>query len=576
MWGGATFDVAMRFLHESPWTRLEKLRELTPDIPFQMLLRGANAVGYTNYPDNLVHKFCKQAKDSGIDIFRVFDSLNYIDNLKLGIEAAGGAGGFVEAAICYTGDISDPKKGKYTLDYYLSYAKQLAELGVHSIAIKDMAGLLKPRAATMLVSALRKELPDMPIHVHTHDTAGSGLASMLAAADAGADVVDVAIDALSGLTSQPSMGALAAVTQGTGKEIGITVDALEPLNAYWEQVRNMYAPFESGQLSGSSDVYKNEIPGGQYTNLLFQASQLGLGDRWVEVKRKYAQANQLLGDIPKVTPSSKVVGDLAQFMVAQKLEPEQVIEQAESLPFPDSVVSYLQGAIGVPPGGFPEPLRTRVLASRSLADGSKSYEGRPGATMPDYDFESAKQQLLTKYPAITDQDVLSYAMYPQVFRDWMDHRAVYGDVGALATELFLNPLAVGDEVELEAEPGRSFIVKLVSIGTPDDNGLTQVIMELNGERWFVEVTDNSVVSTTKREKASEVPGMVGAPMPGVVVGVKVKAGDEIKEGEPLVVLSAMKMETVIPAPASGTVSRVLVTAGDKVDGDDLLAQIEVA
>jgi len=576
MWGGATFDVAMRFLHESPWTRLEKLRALTPDVPFQMLLRGANAVGYTNYPDNLVYKFCKEAKDAGIDIFRVFDSLNYIDNLKLGIEAAKAAGGFVEAAICYTGDISDPKKGKYTLDYYLDYAKQLAELGVHSIAIKDMAGLLKPRAATMLVSALRKELPDMPIHVHTHDTAGSGLASMLAAAEAGADIVDVAIDALSGLTSQPSMGALAAVTQGTDLSIGVTVDALEPLNAYWEQVRTMYAPFESGQLSGSSDVYKNEIPGGQYTNLLFQASQLGLGDRWVEVKRKYAQANLLLGDIPKVTPSSKVVGDLAQFMVAQKLEPDQVLSQAESLAFPDSVVSYLQGAIGVPPGGFPEPLRSKVLAGRALPDGSKMYAGRPGATMPDYDFESAKAALLPKYPSISDQDVLAYALYPQVFRDWQDHRAVYGDVGELATELFLNPMAVGDEVELQAAEGRSFIVKLVSKGEPDENGLREVIMELNGERWFVPVTDTSVVSTSKREKApSDDRGSVGAPMPGVVVDVKVKAGDEIREGEPLVVLSAMKMETVIPAPASGTISRLLVTAGDKVEGNDLLAQINI-
>lgn len=574
MWGGATFDVAMRFLHECPWQRLERLREEVPDVPFQMLLRGANAVGYTNYPDNLVYRFCKQAAASGIDVFRVFDSLNYLENLKLGIEAAGEAGGFVEAAICYTGDITDPSKGKYTLDYYLEYARQLAQLGVHSIAIKDMAGLLKPRAAALLVGAIRKELPDMLIHVHSHDTAGNSLASMLSAAEAGADVVDVAIDSMSGITSQPSLGALAAATAGSELDIGVRPQDLEPLNSYWEQVRSLYAPFESGQLSGSSDVYRNEIPGGQYTNLLFQASQLGLGDQWVEVKRKYAQANLLLGDIPKVTPSSKVVGDLAQLMVAQKLEPDQLIEQAESLAFPDSVVSYFQGGIGLPPGGFPEPLRSKVLKGRSLEDGRAAYDGRPGATMKPYDFDKELGLLQASYPSNKgERDALSYALYPQVFRDWQEHRAVYGEVEALPTEAFLHPMAVGDEVEFATEPGRSWIVKLVSVPKPDENGQTQVIMELNGERWFVPVTDNSVQSATAREKAGGSPGSVGSPMPGVVVDVKVKPGDTIREGEPLVVLSAMKMETAIPAPASGVVERLLVSAGDKVEGDDLLAQI---
>jgi pyruvate carboxylase len=348
MWGGATFDVSMRFLHECPWERLEKLREAVPDVPFQMLLRGANAVGYTNYPDNVVYKFCDQAKKSGIDIFRVFDSLNYMENLKLGVDAVHKAGGFVEGTMSYTGDVADPSKGKYTLEYYLKLAEELVNEGVHSLAIKDMAGLLTPRAAKLLVTALRAQHPDVPIHVHTHDTAGSGVASMLAAAEAGADIVDAAIDAMSGLTSQPSLGAISANLRGTELDTGLDPAMLGPLNTYWENVRSLYAPFESGQLSGSSDVYQNEIPGGQYTNLLFQSRQLGLTEKWPEIKQKYAEANIILGDIPKVTPSSKVVGDLAQFMVAQNLDATNILDQADTLAFPDSVVNYLRGDIGIP------------------------------------------------------------------------------------------------------------------------------------------------------------------------------------------------------------------------------------
>jgi len=576
MWGGATFDVAMRFLHECPWQRLEALRAKVPHVPFQMLLRGANAVGYTNYPDNLVKTFCKQAKDTGIDIFRVFDSLNYIENLKLGIDAAGEAGGVVEAAICYTGDVSDPSRTKYTLDYYVNYAKELSTLGVHILCIKDMAGLLTPRAATMLVSALRAELPDMPIHIHTHDTSGAGLASMMAAAEAGADVVDVAIDGMSGLTSQPSMGALVAALSGSPLDTGINLKELGPLNNYWERVRGLYLPFESGQLSGSSDVYQHEIPGGQYTNLLFQATQLGLEDKWPEIKSKYQEANLLLGDIPKVTPSSKVVGDLAQFLVSQGMESDKFVAQAESLALPDSVVSYFQGAIGQPPGGFPEPLRSNVIKGRPVEDGRPFYEGRPGADMKDFDFESAMTQLTEKYgPSITEKDVLSYAMYPKVFADWQDFRAVYGDTQLLPTHLFLKPMVEGQEVEFEIEPGRAFLVKMVSIPPPDDSGVRKIIMELNGERWFVPVSDASVKSEGKsREKASGSPGAVGSPMPGVIVDVKVKEGDVVNEGEPLVVLSAMKMETVIPAPQSGTIKRMLCVTGDNVEPDDLLVQLD--
>ena len=577
MWGGATFDVAMRFLHECPWRRLESLREAVPDVPFQMLLRGANAVGYTNYPDNVVKRFCKEAASSGVDIFRVFDSLNYIENMKLGVEAVGEAGGFIEASICYTGDVAAPGDGLYNLEYYLDYARKLDELGVHSIAIKDMAGLLTPRGATILVGALRAELPNMPIHMHTHDTAGVGVAAMIAAAEAGADVVDVAIDGMSGLTSQPSMGAVVASLRNTELDTGLGLDSIEPLGTYWDDVRGLYLPFESGQLAGTSDVYVHEIPGGQYTNLLFQSKQLGLSDKWSQIKQAYAQANLLLGDIPKVTPSSKVVGDLAQFMVSQNLTPEQVIEGASTLALPQCVVEFFQGVIGIPPAGFPEPLTSRVRKGRSLPDGSSHYEGRPGADMADYDFEEAEKALVAKYGAgIRPQDVLSHAMYPKVFADWQTFMAVYGEVEVLPTNLFLKPMKEGDEVTLEISKGRQFFIKLVSLPPPSADGIRQVIMELNGERWFVAITDQfaDLAEGARREKATSDDGSIGSPMPGVIVDVKVKIGDIVAEGEPLVVLSAMKMETVLPAPRSGVVTRVLHNAGDQVDPDDLLLLIE--
>mmetsp|Transcript_30589 Transcript_30589/g.64716 ORF Transcript_30589/g.64716 Transcript_30589/m.64716 type:complete len:1244 (+) Transcript_30589:117-3848(+) len=573
MWGGATFDVAMRFLHECPWERLESLREKVPDVPFQMLLRGANAVGYTNYPDNVVHKFCKQAKSSGVDIFRVFDSLNYLENLKLGVDAAGSAGGFVEGAMSYTGNVADSSKGKYNLEYYMKLADELVnDMGVHSLAVKDMAGLLTPAATKILIGALREQYPDTPIHVHTHDTPGSGVASMIAAAEAGADVVDVATDAMSGMTSQPSMGALVSVLAGTDRDTGIDKSLIGPLNTYWENVRNLYLPFESGQLSGSSDVYEHEIPGGQYTNLLFQSRQLGLTDKWPEIKKKYAEANMVLGDIPKVTPSSKVVGDLAQFMVSQDLDQEQVLDQADKLAFPESVVQFLRGEIGIPPGGFPEPLRTKVLESRGLT----GVDGRPGATLPDYDFDKATKELTDKYGSmfVDEKDVLSHALYPSVFAEWKEFEAVYGEVSTLPTDLFLNPMQEGDEVNIELKKGERVIVKLVSIQPARSDGLRTVTFEVNGERWFMPVTDLNVIQDGDVRRKASGPNEVGSPMPGVIVGLKVKEGDVIKEGDPLATLSAMKMETVIPASASGVVTHVAVTVGDKVEGDDLLVEIE--
>jgi len=561
----------MRFLHECPWDRLEKLREEVPNIPFQMLLRGANAVGYTSYPDNVVYKFCEQAHKSGIDVFRVFDSLNYVENLKLGVDAAGAAGGFVEGALSYTGDVADPSRGKYSLDYYLQLAQDLDKMGVHSLAIKDMAGLLTPRSASMLVGALRKEMPEMPIHVHTHDTAGSGVASMLAAAEAGADVVDVAIDAMSGLTSQPSLGAVVANLKGSELDTGLNPSDITPLNTYWENVRSLYVPFESGQLSTSSDVYSHEIPGGQYTNLLYQSRQLGLTEKWPQIKNMYREANLLLGDIPKVTPSSKVVGDLAQFMVSQNVSPEQLIEQAESLALPESVVGYFRGDLGVPPGGFPEPLRTRVLAGRTEA-----IEGRPGASLEPFDFDESAAILRERWGErlISDVDVLSHALYPKVFDEWRQFMEVYGDVGDLPTHLFLKPMKEGEEVTLNLEIGRDVIVKMVSLPPPDSDGIRKVILELNGERWFVPITDNNVDSDVARREKAQGPGQIGSPMPGVVVDVKVKKGDIVKEGDQIAVLSAMKMETVIPATKAGEITRLLVNAGDNVQGDDLLAVIE--
>eukprot|EP00526_Cylindrotheca_closterium_P003831 CAMPEP_0113649442 /NCGR_PEP_ID=MMETSP0017_2-20120614/26270_1 /TAXON_ID=2856 /ORGANISM="Cylindrotheca closterium" /LENGTH=1229 /DNA_ID=CAMNT_0000561813 /DNA_START=33 /DNA_END=3722 /DNA_ORIENTATION=+ /assembly_acc=CAM_ASM_000147 len=572
MWGGATFDVAMRFLHECPWRRLETLREQVPDVPFQMLLRGANAVGYTNYADNVVYKFCKQAQSSGVDVFRVFDSLNYLENLKLGVDAVGTAGGFVEGTMSYTGDVADPTKGKYNLEYYMNLARELVDMGSHAIAIKDMAGLLTPQATTMLVSALREEFPDVPIHVHTHDTAGSGVASMLAAAHAGADVVDGAIDAMSGMTSQPSLGSIVSNMKGTGIDTGLDPAQLGPLNTYWENVRSLYAPFESGQLSGSSDVYQHEIPGGQYTNLLFQSKQLGLTEKWPEIKKKYAQANIVLGDIPKVTPSSKVVGDLAQFMVAQNLEPADVLEQAETLAFPDSVVNFLRGDIGIPPGGFPEPLRSKVLKGRGL----EPVEGRPGASLGSYDFDKERAALVSKYGEkyINEKDLLSYALYPNVFTEWKEYESIYGEVEVLPTRLYLNPMKIGEEVELDLGPGKAKSVKLVSISDVSEDGTRMVLFEVNGEQTYISVTDNSVQTEgTVREKAGA-EGTVGSPMPGVIVGVMVKPGDVIQEGDTVATLSAMKMETSIPATSSGVVTRVTVNVGDKVDGDDLLVEIE--
>lgn len=573
-WGGATFDVSMRFLHECPWERLEQMRSLIPNIPFQMLLRGANAVGYTNYPDNVVFKFCQLAVDTGMDIFRVFDSLNYLPNLMVGMEAAGAAGGVVEAAISYTGDITNPAKTKYDLSYYCLLADHLIAAGAHVLCIKDMAGLLKPAAATILVDAIRQKHPHIPIHIHTHDTAGVGVAAMMSAFQAGADVVDVAVDSMSGMTSQPSMGAMVACLQGSDLDTGIDMDAVSRYSAYWEQTRTLYGPFECTQTmrSGNADVFKHEIPGGQYTNLQFQSYSLGLANQFEEVKMKYAEANNLLGDIVKVTPSSKIVGDLAQFMVQNNLSSEDVKRSAKELSFPTSVIEYLQGMIGQPYGGFPEPFRSHVLKDLPRV------EGRPGANMEPFDFEATKAELKSKHGDwIHDRDVMSVALYNKVADNFFKFRTLNGPVDKLETRHFLVGPDLAEDFEVTIEQGKTLHIKMLSPGSfPDAEGNREVYFELNGQKRIVTVKDESLQGTVIRRMKADggQRGHVGAPMKGTVVAVEVVPGSVVEAGQVVAVLSAMKMEMAVQAAVAGKVNAIHITDGDMVDAEDLLIEIE--
>ena len=536
-WGGATFDVAMRFLYEDPWDRLRKLRRAVPNIPFQMLLRGANGVAYKSLPDNAIEHFCRQAKECGVDVFRIFDALNDVDQLEVGIQAVQKAGGVVEGTICYSGDMLNPKK-KYNLEYYLKLVDQIVGFGIHVLGIKDMAGVLKPNAATQLVGAVRKKYPDLPIHVHCHDSAGTGVATYVACAAAGADAVDTATDSLSGMTSQPSVGALLASLQGTPHDPAYNGHDIRALDTYWAQLRLLYSPFEAGLTGPDPEVYEHEIPGGQLTNLLFQAAQLGLGTQWAATKKAYEAANDLLGDIVKVTPTSKVVGDLAQFMVSNKLAEQDVTDRAEQLDFPESVLEFLEGLMGQPYGGFPEPLRSRALRGR------RKLDKRPGLFLDPFDFEKARKDLSAKYGSVTECDMASYAMYPKVFEDYRTFVAKYGDLSVLPTRFFLAAPAINEEFHVELERGKVLILKLLAIGPlSDTTGQRDVFYEMNGETRQVTIDDKkAAVENRSRPKADGADSsQVGAPMSGVVVEIRVHDGHTCQKGDPLAVLSAMKM-----------------------------------
>jgi pyruvate carboxylase len=537
-WGGATFDVAMRFLYEDPWDRLRKMRKLVPNIPFQMLLRGANGVAYASLPDNAIDHFVDQAKKNGVDIFRVFDALNDINQLEVGIKAVQKAGGVCEGTICYSGDMLNPAK-KYNLEYYLDLVDKLVALDIDVLGIKDMAGVLKPHAATLLVGSIRKRYPDLPIHVHTHDSAGTGVASMVACAMAGADAVDAATDSMSGMTSQPSINAILASLDGTGKDPGLNVHHVRALDTYWSQLRLLYSPFEAHLAGPDPEVYEHEIPGGQLTNMMFQASQLGLGSQWLETKKAYEQANDLLGDIVKVTPTSKVVGDLAQFMVSNKLSPEDVKARASELDFPGSVLEFLEGMMGQPYGGFPEPLRTNALRGR------RKLDKRPGLFLPPVDFAQVKKELARKFGGtVTECDVASYIMYPKVFEEYKKFVAKYGDLSVLPTKYFLSKPEIGEEFHVELEKGKVLILKLLAVGPLSENtGQREVFYEMNGEVRQVTVDDRKAsVENVSRPKADPADSsQIGAPMAGVLVELRVHEGSEVKKGDPLAVLSAMKM-----------------------------------
>jgi pyruvate carboxylase len=571
MWGGATFDTSMRFLKESPWDRLARLREKVPNILFQMLLRAANAVGYSNYPDNVVDEFVRLAAREGMDLFRVFDANNWLPNLRVGVEAVLKTDAICEAAVCYTGDILDPRRDKYSLTYYVDLARQLEKLGTHFLAIKDMAGLLKPFAARKLVKALR-EAVGVPIHFHTHDSAGGQVASYLMAAGEGVDIVDCAFAPLSGNTAQPSLNALAEAVRFTDRDTGLGFDALQATATYWEDVRGYYAAFETGQLAGSAEVYLHEMPGGQYANLYQQAHSLGLGDRWHEVGRAYAEVNKLFGDIVKVTPTSKVVGDMTLFMMANNLTPADLLDPRREVAFPESVVEFFEGKLGQPPGGFPPELQKRILRGR------KPLTDRPGALLPPADFGKAKAELeqkLGRPPSETD--VISYLLYPKVFPEFAAAEARYSDLSVLPTPVFFYGMDPGEELSIDIEPGKTLFVKFLTVGEAQPDGNRVVYFELNGQPREVVVADRSLgggaVKARPKAEAGN-PRHVGAPMPGAVIAVSVAPGEEVAAGQKLLTMEAMKMESTVYADRAAKVAEVLVTPGTQVDGGDLLIRYE--
>jgi len=570
MWGGATFDSAMRFLKEDPWERLAALRAEIPNVLFQMLLRAGNAVGYTNYPDSVVAAFVKTAAANGIDLFRVFDCFNWIQNMRPSLEAVLETGAICEGAICYTGDLLDPKRDKYSLDYYVKMAKQLEKIGVHILAIKDMAGLCKPYAAHKLVKTLREEV-GLPIHFHTHDTAGVQAATILKASEAGVHIADAAISSMSGLTSQANLNSLVEALRNTERETGLDIDALNRCSDYWESVRELYYPFESGMRAGTSQVYQHEIPGGQITNLKEQAAALGLGGRWREILKTYADVNQLFGDIVKVTPSSKVVGDMTLYLVANNLKTVDVLDEKRELSFPKSVVELMEGRLGTPPGGWPKKVQQIILRDK------KPLKGRPADALPAVKLDEVRAELKGKIKAApNDTDLMSYLMYPREFVEFDAHRRNYGDTSVFPTNVFFFGMKPGQEITLEIEPGKSLIIKFLAVGEADSEGGRPVFFELNGVPRQVRVQDRSLKQSKEVRATADPdnPGHIGAPMPGKVVHVLVSVGQQVARGQKLLGIEAMKMETSVYSPIAARVKEVHAKPGSAVASKELLIVLD--
>ncbi|MFC4668890.1 pyruvate carboxylase [Seohaeicola nanhaiensis] len=570
-WGGATFDVAYRFLQECPWQRLRDLRERMPNVMTQMLLRASNGVGYTNYPDNVVQSFVAQAATTGVDVFRVFDSLNWVENMRVAMDAVVEAGKVCEGSICYTGDINDPARSKYNLKYYVQMGKDLKAAGAHVLGLKDMAGLLKPAAARVLIQALKEEV-GLPIHFHTHDTAGVAVASILAAAEAGVDAVDCAMDALSGNTSQATLGSVVEALRHTPRDTGLDIDAIREISDYWEAVRGQYAAFESGMQAPSSEVYLHEMPGGQFTNLKAQARSLGLEERWHEVAQMYAEVNMMFGDIVKVTPSSKVVGDMALMMVSQGLTRSQVEDPNVEVAFPDSVIDMMKGNLGQPPGGFPEAIVRKVLK------GEAPNLERPGKHLAPVDLEEVRAEVSKELEGkpVDDEDLNGYLMYPKVFLDYMGRHRIYGPVRTLPTKTFFYGMEPGEQISAEIDPGKTLEIRLQAVGETGEDGEVRVFFELNGQPRVIRVPNRAVkAQTAARPKAATGnPNHVGAPMPGVVASVGAQVGQKVKAGDLLLTIEAMKMETGIHADRDATIQAVHVTPGAQIDAKDLLVELE--
>jgi len=568
-WGGATFDVAYRFLQECPWQRLRDIRAGVPNIMLQMLLRGANGVGYTNYPDNVIKGFVKQAAETGVDLFRVFDSLNWVENMRVAMDAVLEIDKVCEGTICYTGDILNPNRAKYSLKYYVDMAKQLRDAGAHIIGVKDMAGLLKASAARPLFTALKEEV-GLPIHFHTHDTSGASIATCLVAAEVGVSAIDAAMDALSGNTSQPTLGSLVEALANTERDTGLDIGAIREISNYWEAVREQYAAFESGLQSPASEVYLHEMPGGQFTNLKAQANSMGLNERWHEVAQAYADVNQLFGDIVKVTPSSKVVGDTALMMVSQGLTKAQLADPSVDVAWPDSAVDMMRGNLGQPPGGWPAEIQRKILKDET------AFIERPGLHAAAVDLEASRLEASMALGGvdIDDEDLYGYLMYPKVFTDYRTRNEEYGPVRTLPTPVFFYGMASGDEISVEIDPGKTLEIRCLATSEANDEGMVKVFFEINGQPRVVRVPDRSVTATiTKLPKAD--PNnrhQVGSPMPGAVVSIAVSAGAQVKEGDVLVTIEAMKMETSIRAEQDGIIAAVHVQPGAQIDAKDLLIE----